>query len=76
MSCVSFPYHFLSESELELLISGTPNIDVDEWQANTQYDRFPNGDAEHDQSVVWFWQFVHALNQEVCGEMIHVLFLD
>ncbi|KAF8121243.1 hypothetical protein K438DRAFT_1549391, partial [Mycena galopus ATCC 62051] len=40
-----------NEQELELWIAGTPNIDVDEWQAATEY----NGYTSSDPNIVWWW---------------------
>ncbi|KAG1795905.1 hypothetical protein EV424DRAFT_1597161 [Suillus variegatus] len=33
-----------NELELELLISGTPDIDVDEWRAATEYSSYTSSD--------------------------------
>ncbi len=50
-----------SECELELLISGLPDIDVNDWQMNTTYT---NGYSETSPIITWFWQIVQELNQE------------
>jgi E3 ubiquitin-protein ligase HUWE1 len=39
-----------NEQELELLISGTPDIDVDEWRSATEY----NGYSSSDPVIVWW----------------------
>ncbi|EEB87631.1 hypothetical protein MPER_14960, partial [Moniliophthora perniciosa FA553] len=47
-----------NEQELELLISGTPDIDVDEWRAATEY----NGYASSDPNIVWWWRALKSFN--------------
>ncbi|PCH43593.1 hypothetical protein WOLCODRAFT_75349 [Wolfiporia cocos MD-104 SS10] len=49
-----------NEQELELLISGTPDIDVDEWRAATDY----NGYSSSDPVIVWFWRALKSFNRE------------
>ncbi|CBQ68081.1 probable ubiquitin-protein ligase [Sporisorium reilianum SRZ2] len=44
------------ERELELLIGGMSEIDVDDWKKFTDYRGF----TEQDQVVQWFWQCVRA----------------
>ncbi|KAH8107868.1 hypothetical protein BXZ70DRAFT_1014411, partial [Cristinia sonorae] len=48
------------EKELELLISGTPDIDVDEWRAATEY----NGYTSSDPVIVWWWRALKSFNRE------------
>ncbi|KAJ3553249.1 hypothetical protein NM688_g3714 [Phlebia brevispora] len=48
------------EKELELLISGTPDIDVDEWRSATEY----NGYTSSDPVIVWFWRALKSFNRE------------
>ncbi|KAK7687106.1 hypothetical protein QCA50_009607 [Cerrena zonata] len=48
------------EKELELLISGTPDIDVDEWRGATEY----NGYTSADPVIVWFWRALKSFNRE------------
>lgn len=40
------------ERELELLIGGIADIDVDDWKKNTEY----RGYTEGDEVVKWFWK--------------------
>lgn len=40
------------ERELELLMGGIAEIDVDDWKKHTDY----RGYSEHDEVVQWFWQ--------------------
>lgn len=48
------------ERELELLIGGMSEIDVDDWKRFTDYRGF----TEQDQVVQWFWQVVRAFPPE------------
>ena len=45
---------------MELLISGTPDIDVDEWRAATEY----NGYTSSDPVIVWWWRALKSFNRE------------
>ncbi|KAF9531661.1 hypothetical protein CPB83DRAFT_79933 [Crepidotus variabilis] len=49
-----------NEQELELLISGTPDVDVDEWRAATEY----NGYTGSDPNIVWWWRALKSFNRE------------
>lgn len=48
------------ERELELLIGGIAEIDVDDWKKHTDY----RGYSESDQVVQWFWQCVRSWDSE------------
>lgn len=48
------------EQELEVLVSGVSEIDVDDWQHNS----FCKGYGRDDQVVQWFWQFVRESDDE------------
>ncbi|XP_053678150.1 E3 ubiquitin-protein ligase HECW2 [Anopheles nili] len=48
-------------SELELVISGTVEIDVHDWRANTEY-RGGYHDSHH--VIVWFWAVIDRLSNE------------
>jgi E3 ubiquitin-protein ligase HUWE1 len=52
-------YQF-NEKELELLISGTPDIDVDEWRSATEY----NGYTGSDPVIVWWWRALKSFNRD------------
>ncbi|EAQ83760.1 hypothetical protein CHGG_10164 [Chaetomium globosum CBS 148.51] len=41
-----------TEQELELLISGLPDIDVDDWKSNTEYHNY----TAASQQIQWFWR--------------------
>ncbi|KAG8764160.1 hypothetical protein FRC11_003016 [Ceratobasidium sp. 423] len=49
-----------NEQELELLISGTPDIDIDEWRAATDY----NGYSPSDPVIVWWWRALKSFDRE------------
>ncbi|XP_040284740.1 E3 ubiquitin-protein ligase HACE1 isoform X2 [Bufo bufo] len=49
------------EFELELLLSGMPEIDVNDWMKNTEYT---SGYDTEDQVIKWFWEIVQELTQE------------
>ncbi|KAF9566753.1 hypothetical protein CPC08DRAFT_814629 [Agrocybe pediades] len=49
-----------NEQELELLISGTPDIDVDEWRAATDYSGYTSSDP----NIVWWWRALKSFNRE------------
>lgn len=49
-----------NEKELELLISGLPEIDVDDWRANTEYHNYNASSPQ----VTWFWRIVRGMSQE------------
>ncbi|XP_075718330.1 E3 ubiquitin-protein ligase HACE1 isoform X4 [Rhinoderma darwinii] len=49
------------EFELELLLSGMPEIDVNDWMKNTEYT---SGYDKDDQVIKWFWEVVQELTQE------------
>jgi len=51
----------LTVNELEALMCGSVDIDVDDWKANTQY----TGDYNDSSSViVWWWETLHTLKPE------------
>lgn len=48
------------ERELELLIGGISEIDVEDWKKHTDY----RGYTENDQVIQWFWQCVKSWDAE------------
>jgi E3 ubiquitin-protein ligase HUWE1 len=53
-----------NEQELELLISGLPDIDVDDWKANTEYHNYTPSSPQ----IQWFWRLViSGLVPILCG---------
>lgn len=55
-----------SEKELELLISGVPDIDIDDWKNNTDYRGFSSVSPQ----VLWFWRTVRSFTQEERAKLL------
>lgn len=49
-----------SPAELELLICGLPDVNIDELQANTEYHQY----KATDDVIVWFWEELRSYNRE------------
>jgi E3 ubiquitin-protein ligase HUWE1 len=54
------------EQELELLISGLPDIDVDDWKANTEYHNYTANSPQ----VSWFWRIVRGMSNEERAKLL------
>jgi len=62
---------YFDERELELMLCGMQEIDVNDWQKNTIYRHYTKSSKQ----VAWFWQFVKEMDSErrsrllqfVCG---------
>ena len=57
------PQHLLvmfDHQELELLLCGLPEINVDDWEAHTEYK---GAYSEDNQIIRWFWQIVREWSQ-------------
>lgn len=48
---------YFDERELELMLCGMQEIDVDDWQRNSIYRHY----TRNSKQVVWFWQVKHFL---------------
>ncbi|XP_033745348.1 E3 ubiquitin-protein ligase HUWE1-like isoform X3 [Pecten maximus] len=48
-----------NEQELELLISGLPNIDIDDLKSNTEYHKYQSTSLQ----VQWFWRALRSFEQ-------------
>lgn len=48
----------MSVKEIELMVCGSEEIDVDDWEKHTQYE---NGFTHESQPVRWFWDVVRAM---------------
>ncbi|XP_017342507.1 E3 ubiquitin-protein ligase HUWE1 isoform X3 [Ictalurus punctatus] len=48
-----------TEQELELLISGLPNIDIDDLKANTEYHKYQSSSIQ----IQWFWRALRSFDQ-------------
>ncbi|KAJ1919240.1 E3 ubiquitin-protein ligase tom1 [Mycoemilia scoparia] len=56
-----------NEKELELLISGLPDIDVDDWRNNTEYH---GGYTTSSAQIQWFWRAVRSFDQEERAKLL------
>lgn len=54
------------DQELELLISGLPEIDVDDWKNNTVYQNYSASSPQ----VQWFWRAVKSFDQEEKAKLL------
>ncbi|KAL7987871.1 hypothetical protein Chor_006790 [Crotalus horridus] len=54
-------FHMFIPPSLELLLSGMPEIDVNDWIKNTEYT---SGYERDDPVIQWFWEVVEELTQE------------
>lgn len=67
-----------NEHELELLISGLPNIDIDDLKNNTEYHKYQS----HSLQIQWFWRALRTFDQAdlakflqfITGKLIHLSF--
>ena len=57
------------EQELELLISGLPEIDVDDWKANTEYHNYNANTPQ----VTWFWRIVRSMSNEERAKLLQFI---
>ncbi|KAK3683826.1 hypothetical protein B0T22DRAFT_262726 [Podospora appendiculata] len=55
-----------NEQELELLISGLPDIDVDDWKSNTEYHNY----SAASQQIQWFWRAVRSFDKEERAKLL------
>lgn len=51
---------YFDERELELMLCGMQEIDVEDWQRNTIYRHY----TRNSKQVLWFWQFVRQTDSE------------
>ncbi|KAI9202105.1 E3 ubiquitin-protein ligase/Putative upstream regulatory element binding protein [Polychytrium aggregatum] len=56
----------MNEQELELLISGLPDIDIDDWKNNTEYQNYTPASPQ----IQWFWRAVRSFTQEERAKLI------
>lgn len=54
------------EQELELLISGLPDIDVQDWQNNTIYQNY----SPSSEQIQWFWRAVRSFDNEERAKLL------
>lgn len=51
---------YFDSKELELLLCGMQEIDIDDWQRNTIYRHY----TRNSKQIQWFWQFVKEIDSE------------
>lgn len=52
--------HYYDERELELMLCGMQEIDIEDWQRNTIYRHYTRTGKQ----IIWFWQFVREMDNE------------
>lgn len=57
---------YYDERELELIICGMQNIDVDDWQKNTIYRHY----TKTSKQVLWFWTYVKSMDSETRSRLL------
>ncbi|MBW0460652.1 hypothetical protein O181_000367 [Austropuccinia psidii MF-1] len=55
-----------SATELQLLLNGLPDINVEDWRANTELHQFQQSDS----TVTWFWRAVRSFDQEERAKLL------
>ncbi|KAH7367184.1 hypothetical protein B0T11DRAFT_348394 [Plectosphaerella cucumerina] len=55
-----------NEQELELLISGLPDIDIDDWKSNTEYHNY----NPSSQQIQWFWRAIRSFDKEELAKLL------
>ncbi|KEQ69691.1 hypothetical protein M436DRAFT_55096 [Aureobasidium namibiae CBS 147.97] len=55
-----------NEQELELLISGLPDIDVDDWKNNAEYHNYQQTSPQ----IQWFWRAVRSFDKEEKAKLL------
>lgn len=55
-----------NEQELELLISGLPDINVDDWKNNTNYVNYSPSSVQ----IQWFWRAVKSFDNEERAKLL------
>ncbi|KAF2722346.1 hypothetical protein K431DRAFT_284040 [Polychaeton citri CBS 116435] len=55
-----------NEQELELLISGLPDIDIDDWKNNTEYHNYQATSPQ----IQWFWRAVRSFDKEEKAKLL------
>jgi E3 ubiquitin-protein ligase HUWE1 len=55
-----------SPTELELLICGLPDVDVEDLHANTEYSSYQQGDKV----IQWFWEAIRSFDREERAQFV------
>ena len=61
---------FCTIAELQLMLCGVAEIDVDDWQSSTKYDEGYSAEADQ---VKWFWSEVLRMTSEDRGKLLYLL---
>ncbi|EJK45378.1 hypothetical protein THAOC_36008 [Thalassiosira oceanica] len=56
--------------ELELLMCGLPEIDIDDWKENTEYSGGYDREGPNHEVCVWFWEIVSEYDQELKARLL------
>ena len=56
--------------ELELLMCGLPEIDIDDWMEHTEYSGEYDGTNGDHEVCYWFWEVVRELDQEMKARLL------
>lgn len=59
--------NIFDEGELELMLCGLPEIDVEDWRRNSEYS---GGYSAASQQIVWFWEAVGEMCQEDLARLL------
>ena len=57
---------YFDERELELMLCGMQEIDVEDWQRNTIYRHY----AKTSKQIQWFWTFVKVMVSETRSRLL------
>jgi hypothetical protein len=57
----------MSLKEIELMVCGADEIDVDDWEKYTQYE---NGYTKDSQAVMWFWASVRSMSHPLRAALL------
>uniref|UniRef100_A0AAR2JNE2 E3 ubiquitin-protein ligase n=1 Tax=Pygocentrus nattereri TaxID=42514 RepID=A0AAR2JNE2_PYGNA len=52
---------YFDEKELEVMLCGMQEVDLQDWQRNTVYRHY----TRNSKQIMWFWQFVKEVDNEV-----------
>ncbi|XP_063727296.1 NEDD4-like E3 ubiquitin-protein ligase WWP1 [Symsagittifera roscoffensis] len=51
---------YFDERELEVMLCGVQEIDLEDWRENTEYRTYEPTDKQ----IIWFWDFVYEMNND------------
>lgn len=61
--------HVFDYMELDLLLSGLPQIDINDWRQNTDVRFFENSPHEFE-VITWFWEVLESFSQDQCSRFL------